>query len=116
ASPALSSPWRRLWEGRTPTSGRVTRFARPFRRREGPRAGRCRRTLRVLVAEKSWEGLAENPDEAHDAPNSPVAAVLTIKGGANDKGPCFKYTDPDQAWDRIALIAQVLAFDEIPGP
>jgi hypothetical protein len=76
---------------------------------------RGKKGLRVLVAEKSWEGLAENLDEAHDAPNSPVAAVLTIKGWVNDKGPCFKYTDPDRAWDRIALSAQALAFDEIPG-
>jgi hypothetical protein len=76
---------------------------------------RGQKGLRVLVAEKSWEGLAENLDEAHDAPNSPVAAVLTIKGWVSGKGPCFKYTDPDQAWDRIAATARSLAFDEIPG-
>ena len=73
-----------------------------------------KKTLRMLVGEKSWESLAENLDEAHDAPDSPMRAWLTIQGWVNDKGPCFKYTNPAESWDRTAGIALSLKFDEIP--
>jgi retron-type reverse transcriptase len=74
-----------------------------------------KKSLRVLIAEESWEALAENLHEAHEAPNAPLRAVRCIQGWINDKGPCFKFINPDEAWDRIAQIARTLGFDEIPA-
>jgi hypothetical protein len=59
-------------------------------------------------------GWTKNLDEAHDTPNAPLRAVQCIQGWVNDKGPCFKFINPDEAWDRIAKIARALDFDEIP--
>jgi retron-type reverse transcriptase len=73
------------------------------------------KSLRVLIAEDSWEALTENLDQAHDSPNAPVRAVQCIQGWVNDKAPCFKFINPDEAWDRIAEIARALTYDEIPA-
>lgn len=72
------------------------------------------KSLRTLIADKAWESLAQNLDEAHDAPNSPVQAIHAMKGWVGDKGPCFQHTDLNAAWEQLAGIAQSVGYDEIP--
>ena len=70
--------------------------------------------LRILIAEKAWDNLADALTLAHEAPDAPLVAWSAIRAWVSYMGPCYIYTDLGQAWDRMAALARNLAFDEIP--
>lgn len=75
---------------------------------------RGKKCLAVLIGEKAWVNLAQRLNEARNVPDSPVHAWLTVKGWVASKGPSFPFTNPDEAWGRIADIADGAGFEEIP--
>jgi hypothetical protein len=76
----------------------------------------CRREggLEVRLAERSWRQLTDHLAVAHTRPNPPLRAVEVIAGWVEQLGPCYPWTDPREAYARVAATARELAFDEIP--
>jgi hypothetical protein len=71
--------------------------------------------LAFKVTVDAWDSLREAFAAAHSKPNSPIAALRSLAGWVADKGPCYKQTHFDQAYDRIATMAAELGFEEIMG-
>jgi hypothetical protein len=71
--------------------------------------------LSFKVTVDAWDSLREAFAAAHGKPNSPIAAMRSLAGWVADKGPCYKHTPSDWAYDRIATMAAELGFEEVPS-
>ena len=71
-------------------------------------------SLKVGIADKSWERLDGKLLLAHDEPNAPLVAAATIKGWLDQMGPCYASEDRPAVLDRIQEAASKLGYDELP--
>jgi retron-type reverse transcriptase len=80
----------------------------------GFRLARGEGGLEVRPAARSWRQLTDHLAVAHTRPNLPLLVVEVIVRWAEQLGPCYPWTDPWEAYARVAAIARELAFEEIP--
>lgn len=71
--------------------------------------------LKVKIAEKAWDQLAEHLLLAHLNPDPSIRAALTINGWVEQLGPCYPFVRRAPMYARLAKIAAEQAFDEIPS-
>jgi len=68
----------------------------------------------VRTAEPAWNALVEKLEEAHYKTGSPLRATQTLYGWLDQLGPCYANEDVERVCQRAVLIAENLAFDEVP--
>lgn len=70
--------------------------------------------LAAEIGIKSWDRLEECLAVAHTKSDSPVRAIHTIKHWLDQRGPCYPWSDRDEACQKIIDCAHQQGFEELP--
>jgi hypothetical protein len=80
----------------------------------GGKSPRLAGVARRHFAERTpWDSLSDAFVLAHDKPNSPIAASVSLAGWIADKAPCSPQIDFDRTYSRTRRVAAEQGFDEI---
>lgn len=74
---------------------------------------RCSTGLRLSMAARAWNSLAESLKLAQEAPDAPIIANAVIEGWISQQGPCYPSLNMKRTYDRISGLANEEAFVEI---
>jgi hypothetical protein len=66
------------------------------------------------LSERSWERLTMALSVLHAGPNAPIRALETIEGWLDQAGPCYVQNECSRVCERIAVMARLYAFEELP--
>jgi hypothetical protein len=71
--------------------------------------------LAAEIGIKSWDRLEECLAVAHAKSDSPVRAVQSIERWLDQRGPCYPWSEREQACQRIIESAHEQGFEEVPS-
>jgi hypothetical protein len=71
--------------------------------------------LVILPSERSWRSLTQHLESTHTKPDAPIRAIETIEGWIAQHGPCRRQLGLEDFHARIKILANELAFEEIPS-
>jgi hypothetical protein len=70
--------------------------------------------VEINIADRAWNKLSDNLQEAHLRPAPPIRAAQTVQGWLQYIGPCVEFEDRQGILDRVYTVAETLAFNELP--
>jgi hypothetical protein len=70
--------------------------------------------VEINIADRAWNKLSDNLQEAHLHPAPPIRAAQTVQGWLQYIGPCVEFEDRQGILDRVYETAEALAFNELP--
>jgi hypothetical protein len=72
------------------------------------------RGLSMSIGDRAWSGLTTHLALAHAKPDAPLRAARAAVQWLGQRGPCYAWSDRQQACQRILDLARDLAFEELP--
>ena len=70
--------------------------------------------IEIHIADRAWNKLGDNLQEAYLHPAPPIRAAQTVQGWLQYIGPCVAFEDRQGVLDRVYTVAETLAFNELP--